>query len=108
MAEVSTFTREEIIALLRENRQKLEAAGILHAALIGSVARGEATADSDIDLMVEVDPARRPRGYASIGFRRDLKDRLRTLLGREVDMLEAPISEPRLRAEIERDAVRAF
>ena len=47
---------QEIIAKLRENEAELRARGVTHAALFGSRARGEATADSDTDIMIEIDP----------------------------------------------------
>ncbi len=48
---------QEIIAKLRENEAALRARGISHAALFGSRARGDDRPDSDIDIMVEFDPA---------------------------------------------------
>ena len=48
--------RQEIIARLRQNEAALRARGVHHAALFGSQARGEARPDSDVDIMIEVDP----------------------------------------------------
>ena len=47
---------QEILAKLRENEAELRSRGVTHAALFGSRARGEATADSDTDIMIEIDP----------------------------------------------------
>jgi predicted nucleotidyltransferase len=44
------MTREEIVRRLRVHRADLEAHGVMHLALFGSVARGDADATSDIDL----------------------------------------------------------
>ena len=92
-----------MIATLRAHATELRQAGIRHVGLFGSLARGEATADSDIDLVVELDPA------ARIGLIRltGLERRLAELLGRAVDLLPEPI-EPRSRANVERDQWRAF
>ena len=39
---------------LREHRRELGVLGVNHVAVFGSVARGEARADSDIDLLVDL------------------------------------------------------
>ena len=49
--------RRDIIAILRENEAPLRQRGVRHAALFGSCARGEQRPDSDVDIMIEVDPA---------------------------------------------------
>jgi predicted nucleotidyltransferase len=49
------MTRTSIIDLLGQNRARLEAVGVRHAALFGSVARNEAGPDSDVDILIEVD-----------------------------------------------------
>jgi predicted nucleotidyltransferase len=51
--------RPEIIEKLRAHRTELCAAGIVHLRLHGSVARGEASSNSDIDLIAEFEPGRR-------------------------------------------------
>jgi Nucleotidyltransferase domain len=45
--------KNRIISTLLANRAELERQGVLHAALFGSMARGDATAESDIDIMIE-------------------------------------------------------
>ena len=49
--------RDEIIKRLKEREADLRAHGVTHAALFGSVARGEQRPDSDIDILVDLDPA---------------------------------------------------
>ena len=45
--------REQILALLAKHRADLERYGVRSLALFGSVARDEAEAKSDIDMLVE-------------------------------------------------------
>ena len=50
------MTKQEILARLAERQPELRARGVLHAALFGSRARGDASADGDTDIMIEFDP----------------------------------------------------
>jgi len=52
---------EHVIATLRAHEAELRQAGIHRLSLFGSVARGDAEAESDVDLAVEFDPAGRSR-----------------------------------------------
>ena len=51
--------REDVLATLRAHESELRAAGILHLRLHGSVARGDATAASDVDLIADMDDSKR-------------------------------------------------
>lgn len=99
------MTLEEVIARLRAREDELRALGIERLSVFGSLARGEAGPESDVDLAAEVDPA----------ARWSLFDHVRTIawlegvLGRAVDLVEEPAErKPRLQADIERDRVVAF
>ena len=67
--------------------------------VIGSVARGDATADSDIDLIVDPQPG------ASLLDLAQFADDLEQLLGRPVDVLSARALDPVTDAALLTDAV---
>jgi len=69
----------------------------------GSVVCGDAEA-SDVDFAAEFDPAARMNLIRLVGLER----RLGEILRRPVDLFPGPVEKPRLRANIERDRVRAF
>jgi predicted nucleotidyltransferase len=52
--------------------------------VFGSVARGDARPDSDIDFLVELHTDK--TGFAYFGLLQDLEDALKELLGRPVDV----------------------
>ena len=89
---------------LREHQAELKAAGVVHLRLFGSVARGEQSETSDIDLMADVDPERR-RTLVSLAR---LQNMLTDLLGAQVDLaLSSSLREP-IRSRAQREAVLAF
>ncbi|MBU1121907.1 MAG: nucleotidyltransferase family protein [Candidatus Omnitrophota bacterium] len=45
--------KEDILAVIRENRRKIESFGVKKLGLFGSYVRNEQTSKSDIDLLVE-------------------------------------------------------
>lgn len=46
-------TKEQLIELLRQNQLQIKALGVRKIGLFGSFVRGEPTAESDVDLLVE-------------------------------------------------------
>lgn len=104
MTTTRTAFSEHVLTILRAHEAELRAAGVRRLSLFGSVARGDEEPDSDVDLAVELDPAARIDLVSLIGLER----RLGEMLGRAVDLLPEPVEKPRLRANIERDRIRAF
>ena len=100
----TTDLADHVIATLRAHEAELREAGIRRLSLFGSVARGDAKADSDVDLAAELDSEARI-GLFALGA---LERRLASLVGRKVDLLPEPVEKQRLRANIDRDRRRAF
>lgn len=76
-----------------------EESGYARLAVFGSVARGEARHESDIDLLVEA-----PEGTSSFGFIR-FKQLIERVLGRHVDLVDYGGLKPGLDDDIRREAV---
>jgi uncharacterized protein len=94
------MTREQ---LLKEKREKIVRVAAEHGArnvrVFGSVARGEADEQSDIDLLVEFEPERSLLDHAALWM--DLQD----LLGCKVDVVSDRGIKPRIRERVLREAV---
>ena len=95
---------ERVIATLRAHEAELRQAGIRRLSLFGSVARGDAEAGSDVDLVAEFDPAARMDLVRLVRLERRIGD----ALGRPVEILAEPVENPRLRANIQRERLIAF
>jgi uncharacterized protein len=92
------------IATLRRYESALRARGIRHAAVFGSVARGDNRPDSDLDILVEFEP----QADGSIYEYMRLKDFVAGLFEGPVDVIDRDALKPHLRAPSARDAVYAF
>ena len=95
---------DQILARLRAAEPELRARGIRHAALFGSVARGEERPDSDIDILVEFEPG----AEGSIYDYMRLKEYVAGLFEGPVDVVDRDALKPHLRAPATRDTVYAF
>ena len=96
--------RQEILDRLRQNETALRARGISHAALFGSRARGDNRPDSDIDIMIEVDPAAGIGVYEYVA----LKDYIAALFDRPVDVVSREGLKPYVKPAVTTDAIFAF
>ena len=94
--------QNEITRILASHRKELEALSVRSLSLFGSVVRGEATSDSDVDILVEFS---KPVGL--FGFIR-LKHRLEEILGRSVDLVTRAALKPQLRNRILEECVNAL
>jgi predicted nucleotidyltransferase len=98
------MNRQDIIDRLRQNEPALRERGVTHAALFGSRARGDDRADSDTDIMIEVDPAAHLSVYDYVG----LKEYIASLFDGPVDVVSRDGLKPYVRPAATTDAVYAF
>ncbi len=92
----------DVAHALRAHRELLQQFSVRELRLFGSTLRGEAGDTSDIDLLVDYDPAARVGLFAFVRLQR----RLSELLGRRVDLATPDALHPALRDSILREAVR--
>lgn len=103
MTAVKTF-HDDALKILRSRKSDLMELGVNHAAIFGSVARRGDRPDSDVDVMVEIDPEK-VRSILTMGR---IQMRLSEWLGRPVDVVKREALRPTVSVEAERDAVHAF
>jgi uncharacterized protein len=96
--------KDRIIVILRQHAPELRAAGLVHLRVFGSVARGEASPQSDVDLMADFDRSKRLT-LLTVG---SLERRLGDLLGLKVDLSAAEWMKEPVRKQALREAVIAF
>ena len=97
------MTREGILAKLAASRPDLDQFHVVSLSVFGSVARDEASADSDVDVLVEFDPEAVVGLFEFVRLQRYLTQ----LLGRRVDLATPDALHKALRASILSEAIRA-
>ncbi len=96
--------RERIRGILREHEPELKSAGVLHLRLFGSVARGENTPASDVDLLADFD---HPKPLTLLPLAK-IEYQLDDLLGSKVDLSSADSLRPRVSEHALAEAIVAF
>jgi uncharacterized protein len=100
---MSPATSHIDLQTLRARRNEILGCAAEHGAgdvrVFGSIARGDAEVDSDIDLLVKMEPGRSLLDL--VGLWQDLED----LLGAHIDVLSEGGVSPHLRERIYADAV---
>jgi len=92
----------EVMKVLAANRAELARFHVRSLRLFGSVARGEGTSGSDVDLLVDFEQGARISLFRFV----ELKALLEQLLGCRVDLGTSDVLRPRLRERILREAIR--
>jgi predicted nucleotidyltransferase len=103
--DAETLTREQAIARLRAAEAAIRRLGVRRLALFGSVLRNQATPASDVDVLVEFDPAMKTLdSFMELAFLLD------QVLGRRADVVTtealSPYIGPHILGEAE-DVLRA-
>jgi len=96
--------KREVVATLKALEPELRQRGIASVAVFGSVVRGQARPDSDVDVLVDVDPAAQFDLLDLVGVKNLLADRL----GRTIDVVEREALKPRIRDSILAEAETVF
>jgi uncharacterized protein len=93
-----------VLDVLKEHEGELRKLGVLHASVFGSVARRQTHHKSEIDVLIDLDPAK-PIGVFEYAR---LKLSINELLGGAGDVVNSRKLKPLLREEILRESVNAF
>jgi uncharacterized protein len=96
--------KASILEVLRTHELELKAAGVVHLRLFGSVARGESSAHSDVDLMAELDRSKHPTLLTLV----HLENRLTDILGVKADLALTDAMREAVRLRASREAILAF
>lgn len=89
---------------LKQHEAELRAKGVCALYLFGSVARGEAGPDSDIDLSFDIAPDVKFSLFDQAQIMCDLSE----ALGAKVDLVPRRAIHPYIRAKVEAEQIRVF
>lgn len=98
-----------VLRALRDNRSKLEELGVIHAGVFGSTARGDYRPDSDVDVLIEMDPNAKRGMLDLLRAAGTIKETVQQALpGIGVDVAQRETLKPMLRSSVEAEVVRGY
>lgn len=95
---------DDIVDALKALEPTIRAQGVTSLALFGSRARGDSRPDSDLDILVEIEPGRKFSAFDWVGLCDELSDEL----GIEANVFFNRSLDPEFRAEISKDLKHVF
>ena len=95
---------QDAIATLRRYEADLRARGIRHAGVFGSVARGDNRNNSDLDIIIDIEPDAHVTLFDYVG----LKEYIAGLFEGPVDVVSRAALKPHVRPAVTADAIYAF
>lgn len=88
----------DVLTQIEKNKDSIKQYGIKRIGVFGSVTRGEATDKSDIDVLVEFDPAKKT--YRNFWNSSQLLERL---FNRSVDLVTPQALSPYIKSRVEQE-----
>ncbi len=101
---IVSMNSQEILARLKENETALRSRGVSHAALFGSRARGDNRPDSDVDIMIEIDP----EAHVGVWGYAGLKEYIAALFDGPVDVVDREALKSYVAPAATADTIYAF
>jgi predicted nucleotidyltransferase len=102
--DAALLERERVVRAIRAHEADLRVLGVSRLWLFGSVARGDARPDSDVDLLIDIIPGRK----FSLLDLAEVRLALCDLLGREAGVAIREDLRPRFRETIADDLIAVF
>lgn len=95
---------DHVLGVLRAHEAELKQRGVMHAAVFGSVARGEDNPESDVDILVTLDDEKVRTLFDYAGIAADIQE----WVGREIELAEKARLRPEISPMALSEAVDAF
>lgn len=97
--KVNNLQKESILTILQKNQATLKQFGVTKLAIFGSIVRGEATENSDIDILVSFEKTPTSKDYFGLQFF------LEDLLEKPIDLVTDKSLRKELRPHIEKELI---
>jgi len=98
----------DIFEILAQSKQQFLADGVEIIGIFGSVARGEATSTSDVDIAYKLSKEKffeKYRGFEAVSKLADIKNELSYKLHKKVDFISIDNSNPELVSTIKKELI---